>query len=132
MDARSAYGIPGIAERDRSVRLGLIGHSEGGMIAFMLASEYEDISFIVSLAGPGVDGKTILLDQSEYINRLSGVGKSVVGDNRLSWLRYMIMKINESHASWGEEVIEFTSSYYSNNSKANIAKRKLSRSKGIY
>jgi len=39
----------------------------------MLASSYKDIAFIISLAGPGVDGKTILLEQSDYINRASGV-----------------------------------------------------------
>ena len=39
------------------------------MIALMLASSQNDIAYILSLAGPGVDGKTILLDQSEHIAR---------------------------------------------------------------
>ncbi len=35
-------------------KVGLIGHSEGGMIAPMVASERKDINFVVLLAGPGV------------------------------------------------------------------------------
>jgi pimeloyl-ACP methyl ester carboxylesterase len=45
-------------------QIGLIGHSEGGMIAPMVASRSKDIAFIVSLAGPGVPGHEILYTQS--------------------------------------------------------------------
>lgn len=114
LDARSAVEyMLSLSEIEKS-GLGIIGHSEGGMIAFMLASEYDDISFVVSLAGPGVDGKTILLEQSEYISRLSGVNESIVKDNRIVMDKvYDLMITNDTHKTWGEEVIEFTSSYYS-------------------
>jgi pimeloyl-ACP methyl ester carboxylesterase len=114
LDARSAVEyLLTRSEIDKS-GLGIIGHSEGGMIAFMLASEYDDISFLVSLAGPGVDGKTILLEQSEYISRLSGVSESIMKDNRIVMDKvYDFMITNDTHRTWGEEVIEFTSSYYS-------------------
>jgi pimeloyl-ACP methyl ester carboxylesterase len=39
-----------------SNRLGLIGHSEGGLIAPMVARNRDDIAFVVILAGPGVPG----------------------------------------------------------------------------
>ena len=115
LDARSAVEyLLTRSEIDKS-GLGIIGHSEGGMIAFMLASEYDDISFVVSLAGPGVDGKTTLLEQSEYISRLSGINESIIEDNRIVMDKvYDLMITNETHNSWGEEVIEFTSSYYLN------------------
>lgn len=118
LDARSAMEfLLTRSEIDKS-GLGIIGHSEGGMIAFMLASEYDDISFVISLAGPGVDGKTILLEQSEYISRLSGVSESIVEDNRIVMDKvYDLMIVNDTHKTWGEEVIEFTSSYYSNKEK---------------
>jgi pimeloyl-ACP methyl ester carboxylesterase len=45
-------------------QIGLIGHSEGGMIAPMVASRSKDIAFIVSLAGPGVPCDEILYTQS--------------------------------------------------------------------
>ncbi|MCZ8215835.1 MAG: alpha/beta hydrolase, partial [Cyclobacteriaceae bacterium] len=42
-------------------KIGLIGHSEGGLIAPMVASRSKDVSFIVLLAGPGIPGDSILL-----------------------------------------------------------------------
>jgi len=43
-----------------SRKLGLIGHSEGGMIAPMVAARNPDVAFIVMMAGPGVRGDEIL------------------------------------------------------------------------
>ncbi len=40
-------------------KIGLIGHSEGGMIAPMIASRREDVAFIILLAGPGISGEKI-------------------------------------------------------------------------
>ncbi len=53
-------------------KIGLIGHSEGGMIAPMVASESEDVGFIVLLAGSGIRGDKLILLQEELINRISG------------------------------------------------------------
>lgn len=50
-----------------SLRIGLIGHSEGGIIAPMVASRSEDIAFIVLLAGTGVPGDEILYKQGAEI-----------------------------------------------------------------
>jgi predicted acyl esterase len=52
--------------------IGLIGHSEGGIIAPMVAVESKDVAFIVMLAGPGVDGKAIMLQQGQDIMRVMG------------------------------------------------------------
>jgi uncharacterized protein len=48
-------------------QIGLIGHSEGGIVAPIAASESDDISFIVLLAGTGVTGFEIILEQTELI-----------------------------------------------------------------
>ena len=53
--------------------IGLIGHSEGGIIAPLVAANDKDISFIVLLAGTGVSGGDILLLQQELIGRGSGM-----------------------------------------------------------
>ncbi len=50
-------------------RIGLIGHSEGGMIAPMLAAERDDLAFLVLLAGPGVPIHQLLSDQGYLISR---------------------------------------------------------------
>lgn len=48
-------------------KIGLIGHSEGSMIAAMLAAQESDIAFVVSLAGPGIPGKDLLPQQAKLI-----------------------------------------------------------------
>ncbi len=55
-------------------RIGLLGHSEGGLISYIAAASYpEDISFIISLAGPSQRGDKLLLAQQELIARASGM-----------------------------------------------------------
>ncbi|PHR46203.1 MAG: alpha/beta hydrolase [Fluviicola sp.] len=53
--------------------IGLIGHSEGGLIAPMVAAESDDVSFIVLLAGTGIQGDKLLLMQEELIWRENGM-----------------------------------------------------------
>jgi uncharacterized protein len=60
-------------------KIGLIGHSEGGMIAPMVAADSKDIAFIVSLAGLGVSGYDLLLKQSDDILKQSGMGDEYRG-----------------------------------------------------
>lgn len=50
-------------------QIGLIGHSEGGIIAPMVAARSADVAFIVLMAGPGVQGKKLLLMQSDLLLR---------------------------------------------------------------
>ncbi|MBI5868018.1 MAG: alpha/beta hydrolase [candidate division Zixibacteria bacterium] len=65
-----------------SRRIGLIGHSEGGIIAPMVAAQSKDVAFIVMMAGPGVTGEEILYKQAELISRASGAGDSAVAAER--------------------------------------------------
>jgi pimeloyl-ACP methyl ester carboxylesterase len=55
-----------------AAQIGLIGHSEGGAIAPLLASRSKDIAFIVLLAGPGVPGHEILYTQAAAGLKLAG------------------------------------------------------------
>lgn len=54
-------------------KIGLIGHSEGGVIAPIVAGNSRDIDFIVLLAGPGLKGDKLLLLQKELIEQQSGM-----------------------------------------------------------
>ncbi|MBA4411418.1 MAG: alpha/beta fold hydrolase [Bacteroidota bacterium] len=54
-------------------KIGLIGHSEGGIIAPMVANSTKDIAFIVLLAGTGISGDQLLLLQQELIGKASGL-----------------------------------------------------------
>lgn len=77
-DARAAVGFlaghPGID----AGAIGLVGHSEGGLVAPMVAVNEPRVAFIVMLAGPGLRGDAILMLQSEAILRASGVDAGVI------------------------------------------------------
>ncbi len=53
-------------------KIGLIGHSEGGLIAPIVAVDDKDVAFIVLMAGPGIPGDSILILQSELIQKAEG------------------------------------------------------------
>ena len=59
-------------------RIGMIGHSEGGLIAPMIAARRPDIAMIVLLAGPGVDGREIAISQSSAMARAAGAADADV------------------------------------------------------
>jgi pimeloyl-ACP methyl ester carboxylesterase len=52
--------------------IGLIGHSEGGMIAPMVAARSKDVAFIVLLAGLGQTGEDVIYTQTELIHKAQG------------------------------------------------------------
>lgn len=58
--------------------IGLIGHSEGGAIAPMVAVRRSDVSFIVLLAGPGVSGAQIIAMQGDGGLRLQGLNEGTI------------------------------------------------------
>jgi len=59
-------------------QIGLLGHSEGGMIAAMVAARTPDVSFVISMAGTAVDGYNLLIKQLERIVRASGASEDEV------------------------------------------------------
>lgn len=59
-------------------RLGLIGHSEGGLIAPLVASRSKDVACVVLLAAPGRSGSEILLAQNAALLRASGVAEDEI------------------------------------------------------
>lgn len=54
-------------------RVGLIGHSEGGLIAPMVAAQDPKIAFIVMLAGPGVPSRQLMAAQRAAVSRVMGI-----------------------------------------------------------
>lgn len=64
-------------------QIGLVGHSEGGIIAPMVAATSKDVSFIVLLAGTGIPGGELLLLQEELIGRVSGMSEVELKQNHV-------------------------------------------------
>ena len=61
-------GQPGIDP----ARIGLLGHSEGGLIAPMVAAGDPRISFVVLLGGPAMKGRDLLLEQRSALSAAAG------------------------------------------------------------
>ncbi len=77
-------------------KIGIMGHSEGGMIGQIVAAEEPTLAFFVSLAGPGVDGATVIMSQAEALNRQMGVNDSVLTIN-LGLQRKLMNALVEEH-----------------------------------
>ncbi len=75
-DVQSAITYLKTRKEINKKRIGLVGHSEGGLIAPIVASKSKDISFIVLLAGTGIQGDNLLLLQQELIARANGVSET--------------------------------------------------------
>lgn len=69
-------------EIDQS-KIGLAGHSEGGIIAPMVASTSEDVAFIILMAGTGIPGDQLLLLQQRLLGKASGMTESQLDLNDL-------------------------------------------------
>ncbi len=67
------------------MRVGLLGHSEGALIAPMVAARDPRVAFIVLLAGPGVRGDSLMLRQGDDMRRAAGFSDSAIAlQHRLS------------------------------------------------
>lgn len=77
-------------------KVGLIGHSEGGMIAPIVASEREDVSFVVLLAGPGVKIIELMSQQNAAILRSMGISKKTINDY-LPFYKKLMTRIAEAN-----------------------------------
>ena len=65
--------LPAIDEQ----KIGIIGHSEGAIVAPIVANRSDDVAFVILLAGTGVDGRKLLVMQLIAINRAMGVSEEV-------------------------------------------------------
>jgi pimeloyl-ACP methyl ester carboxylesterase len=63
-------------------RIGVIGHSEGGLVGPLAASRSASIAFVVMLAGPGVPLEQVLYEQGELIRRSMGANDEGVAQGR--------------------------------------------------
>lgn len=72
-------GLNYLRQNEHFGKIGILGHSEGGTIAYLLAAAGK-ADFVVSLAGPTVSGKEILLEQNSLLLKAEGLPEQVVND----------------------------------------------------
>ncbi|MBE0659109.1 MAG: alpha/beta fold hydrolase [Bryobacteraceae bacterium] len=63
-------------------RIGFVGHSEGGVIAPMIAVRRPETAFIVLMAGTGVDGEQILYEQGQAVLKANGASAEAIAAQR--------------------------------------------------
>lgn len=99
-----AAGVAFLRSQDQidGDRIGLIGHSEGGLIGPMVAADDVRIAFVVMLAGPGVTGAELLRLQNELILRAAGMSDEFVA----SQIELQVSLWKAMMSAMDEEVID--------------------------
>lgn len=64
-------------------KIGLIGHSEGGEVSFIIGAMRKDISYIVSMAGPGISGRELADTQRQDFSAMQSMSDSVKNINKI-------------------------------------------------
>ena len=80
-DAEAAFDYLRNRKEINATKVGILGHSEGGVINFMVAARRPEVAFLVSLAGPSVNGIEALKEQQAAILRASGMSEEMVQFN---------------------------------------------------
>jgi pimeloyl-ACP methyl ester carboxylesterase len=77
-DAESAVRFLLSQKEIDSRNIGVLGHSEGALIAAQVASRIPEVAFVISLAGGAVDGKSLLLQQARRQAEAGGMSSEEV------------------------------------------------------
>lgn len=95
-------------------KIGLIGHSEGGLIAPMVAAQSPDVDFIVMMAGPGLPGDQILLKQAALISRAAGESEeNIEKSEKVNRTIYDVIKNEPDSLKAHKEIVKIFKKYYS-------------------
>ncbi|MCL1626105.1 alpha/beta hydrolase family protein [Bacteroides caecicola] len=91
-------GLAWLRSSKKFGKVGILGHSEGGMIAFMIGADKE-ADFIVSMAGSAIKGDTLIAEQQNAILRINGmpanrtveqVREEIAAKPKNAWLDYFL------------------------------------------
>ncbi len=80
-DAAAAFDFLRNDKRIHPEQVGMIGHSEGGLIIPMVAADHPDVAFLVLMAAPGVSGSELLLKQQRLVFKAMGFSDSLIEEN---------------------------------------------------
>ncbi|MBL8812850.1 MAG: alpha/beta hydrolase [Planctomycetaceae bacterium] len=86
-------------------QIGLIGHSEGGLIAPMVSVRNSDVAWIVLLAGPAVNGAEILKSQGRLIAQAEGITDTSVLDAQTKSQDVLISLVLQNPKASAEELL---------------------------
>lgn len=72
--------IEWLRSKNRFGKIGLVGHSEGGQIAYMLGSKNNVLDFIVAIAGPSIRGNKTIAFQNKVALVKSGIAENIADE----------------------------------------------------
>ncbi len=81
-DAEAAFEYLASRPEARKGAVGIIGHSEGGVIAPIVASRNARVGFVVLLAGPGLVGEELLYLQGALIARAARTSEAEIAEGQ--------------------------------------------------
>jgi len=107
IDALSAIKYLQSRSEIDAMQIGLIGHSEGGIIAAIAASQNTDIAYVVLMASPGVSGKRVILSQNLALGEAGDIPSDVVElSNRVNEEIYDVIIAEQDDEIAAESILE--------------------------
>jgi len=94
-------------------QIGLIGHSEGGLIAPMVAVKSPDVAFIVLMAGTGLTGEEVSYLQTDLISKAMGASeKEIARSRQFNEKIFSVIKEEEDNEIAKERVRQIVMAYW--------------------
>ena len=123
--ADAEAGISYLRSLNKFGQIGVLGHSEGGTIAFMMGAN-KSVDFLISLAGGAANGIQVLVGQNEAAMKLQGV-PAILIEQYATALRILYKdrikgKQIANHKQYVEDLCQSNGLTLPDNFKANLAK----------
>lgn len=97
-DAEAAFNFLITRDELNNAELGICGHSEGGLLAPLIAARNDSVDFIILMAAPGVDGQQIILSQGPLLMRAQGISETdITKQNKIQEAVLSIIRNNQQN-----------------------------------
>ena len=107
-DAQAAVEYLRNREDLKGVKIGIAGHSEGGIIAPLVAEKESCLGFIILMAGPGVSGAEIIISQQRLIGERSGADKATLDEyERITGDLYKLIASEKNNPELKVKLMDF-------------------------
>ena len=89
-------------------KIGILGHSEGGQVAQIIASEYASIDFIILMGSPGIKGSELMVLQNDALSKAMNIPEFTRALNKkVNEKTYEIIMTNDSKEKADKELKEY-------------------------
>lgn len=98
-------GMEYLRKKEKFRNIGLLGHSEGSNVAFILAGKHKaKPSFIVAMGAPALRGDSVLADQNRIMLNLSGLPENLSRDYADALLKVYAAAAEKGWTAAGESI----------------------------